>query len=149
MWLALEMRGDTEVGGPAEAPNPSIWPLSWLQLSQPRQMASLLCSKIHRDFSSSPTASPHLLPKPNAQRLRIRSSAHSPEFLLLPFAPSPLGCLLAGWVWPRAWSSAARGWDWGRGASMCSPWLWRCCWVCHLWDKEEACVRVCRVGGSG
>ena len=27
MWLGLEIGGNIEVGGPPEAPNPSIWPL--------------------------------------------------------------------------------------------------------------------------
>lgn len=37
-WLSLEIHGNIEGRRPPEAPNASIWPLSWLQLSHPRQM---------------------------------------------------------------------------------------------------------------
>lgn len=75
----------TRVGGAPEAPNPSIWPLGWLQLGPPDRWASLPLSEIHSEFPPSPLKGPihglglrDALPGGAANSPELRASLHPP-----------------------------------------------------------------------
>lgn len=97
-----------EVGGPPGAPNPSIWPLSWLQLSRPKQMGICAVSqnpqqifvRSHRSTALEPGS-----PKTQAQEALLTHRSSS----CFTMTPPPLARLLAGWVRPCAQSPDAQG----------------------------------------
>lgn len=135
-----------EVGGPPGAPNPSTWPLSWLQLSRPKQMGICAVSQNPQQIfvrSHRSTALEPRCPKTQAQEALLTHRGSS----CFTMTPPPLAGLLAGWVRPCAQSPDAQGESLGEHVYVISGGREeekegeRLCW----WVAGE-CVHVCVQG---